>query len=231
MQEESQLCASCRLFDLHSFSRDSSGYRGYRWQKILEGAYAGCRFCSLLKGCFECRLPDSKFSAKSFVHLRLDRDVDKLVRNSQQKRHDQATHIDEESWIGSLDPWMQGVDLPDWRSSDGQQESHLLGSRASGDNSAAQYTPDIEGEQAMPLLPVETLSKGLLRVKGICAEVGGPLAKEVDRNFPDFNIERSNEVYLSVIADPGRFHPHQHGRSSCLHESMQKVKLRNQRTS
>ncbi|KAJ5257138.1 transcription factor Zn C2H2 [Penicillium angulare] len=72
------LCETCNKFDLYSFQRDPEGYRGYLFEKVTEGATTGCRFCSLLYGCFSGHAePRSswwkpKGKGSDYIHLSLD---------------------------------------------------------------------------------------------------------------------------------------------------------------
>jgi hypothetical protein len=55
-ERNEHLCSTCKNFDIHSFTRDPFGFRGYRYKAAKEAASEGCSFCSLLVGCFEDKL-------------------------------------------------------------------------------------------------------------------------------------------------------------------------------
>jgi hypothetical protein len=48
------LCSTYKDFDIHSFTRDPFGFRGYKYMAVKAAAAAdeGCSFCSLMAECF-----------------------------------------------------------------------------------------------------------------------------------------------------------------------------------
>ncbi len=86
----SDLCMSCRNFDIHSFSRDPLFYRGYEYATVATSAHEGCRFCSNLRADFENAEWEWKITGRNqkrrplprdwkdkfWVHLRLDQHFD-----------------------------------------------------------------------------------------------------------------------------------------------------------
>lgn len=190
-------CSECKLFDLHSFTRDFTEYRGYRWSKILNGAAEDCRLCSMLKGRFRRYFALNKGFEASWIHLRLDsaretgrRDVALHSSGSAADRLDQR--MNEEGIVGlpsaEADPEDgDSIALHGFR-------SHLLPGTTQALSRAAY--PQNHG-RLLGSRSIEDTKP--LKVQGIKANVGFKFARG-----PRLVPGRLTEAYLSVIADSGK---------------------------
>lgn len=78
--QHGDLCEDCQQFDLHSFTHDIYGHRGYAFIKVKAAALQGCAFCSMIVDAFrDRRLPLAKARFRHeaseddwFVHFSLD---------------------------------------------------------------------------------------------------------------------------------------------------------------
>jgi hypothetical protein len=90
MNETMELCESCRKFDIHSFSADLDGRRGYKVAAVRKAADTGCTFCTFLMARFQgdlveqddkreelwihlVPLEDSKNVGSNYSNLRINR--------------------------------------------------------------------------------------------------------------------------------------------------------------
>ena len=62
LERDIRLCKTCRNFDIHSFSADPFGFKGYRFGATMKAASEGCPFCLLLYNGFKKRWPNTKVS-------------------------------------------------------------------------------------------------------------------------------------------------------------------------
>jgi hypothetical protein len=66
MAANAELCGVCQLFSFYSFQQDVEEYRGYAFDKVVEGTKDGCRFCTMLYYCFRAVRTD-----EPYIHLKL----------------------------------------------------------------------------------------------------------------------------------------------------------------